>query len=311
VTVKAVNDYTSELITGADVYLDGSIVCKTGQDGACIIKNIIKGSHNFEVIYKQNNQDYSSSKIPKDVSSTSSLEIRVRSPIEVNLLVKDELTSTPVDNTEVFLNDKSFGTTSQDGTLRLKGIIPGTYDFSIVVPNYGKLPVKSLSITNQPITATVDMPRPNLKVTVVKEESYWPYCTALKTCLRCIVTATNIGKITASNPVAICAMYEISNGTTKPIGYTQVQLGPLAPDASNSQRSEDSVDYNYFSTTDKEIAVVVFDNDKYVPSLQTKLNLELGGNLAGKVMEGLASFCSSNPDVCIKAVGVVASGLGG
>jgi len=306
ISVKAVNEYTKESIVGAEMYLDGSDIGLTNEQGEKAIPNLHTGTHKIEARYKGIISD-----LTVNIPSSNSFTITMKAPITVSFSLKDKLTSEAVDNVEIFLDGKSFGTTSQDGGKELNDIIPDSYDLSIAVPGYGKIDVGTLDVGTAQVAATVDMPRPDLAVTVTKTEKIWPYCDALTTCLGCKVTVTNIGKAIASNPVGVCAMYEIANNAVKPIGYTQVKFDPLAPGASASKESEDVVKYNYFSATDKQIAVVVFDNDKYVPSTQTKLNLQLSGNIVGKVMEGIASFCASNPTICIKAVGVVAQGLGG
>ncbi len=145
------------------------------------------------------------------------------------------------------------------------------------------------------------MPRPNLIVTATITKN--DICSIDHICAGCQIQITNTGNTIANNPVAVCQIYAISNNTITLVGSTQVAFGPVAPTQSFTKTTDQSVTYGRFSSTNKEVAVVVFDNDKYAPSLQTELNLEVPGSFIGKITDGLVSYCSSNPDTCAKAIG--------
>ena len=312
VSVKAINDYTNEPITGADVYLDGSIAGKTGQDGTCIIKNVLKGSHNLEIIY---NNEYSSSKMQKDFTySVNNVDVRIKAPVDVMLTVKDTETNNLVKATKISLedrNDKTMvtQTTTDQGTVLIKDIMPGEYRLSVHIPieqgqevvepsQYGKIGFE------KQITIVVDMPNPNLFISVDTSQNW------IHTEFYCDITITNNGNFVSKVPMAVCLLYEKDkiNNTKQPslVNSGTALFRDIAGNG-GSEKERATISKSPNPLTEQSVVVVVYDSNSYGPDKRQEISMQTSENFGARVISDAYSYCTGQPDKCLKIGATVAT----
>lgn len=303
ISVKTVNEYTNEPIADADVYLDGSIACKTGQDGACIIKNTLKGSHNLEATYKG-----ISSKISIDVSPTINFNVKIKAPVDVMLTVKDTETNNFVKATKISLEDRNgksivTDTTTQEGTVLVKDIIPAEYRLSVYIPDEQGLTTswpsqyKSIGFEKQ-ATIEVDMPNPDLKVSVTTHQNFW------HTEFYCDITVTNNGNYVSKVPMAICALYEKDNiNISKPVsfvGSSTALFRDIAANGGSEMVETPKINKAWNPVTSQDVVVIIYDSNPYGPDRTQDVAMQTSQNFGARVVSDTYAYCSSNQEKCIK-----------
>jgi len=300
ISVKAINEYTNEPIEGAIVYLDGSDVGVTGQYGTKTIQDVLKGSHNLEVVYKGK-----SSKIPIDVSSVSNFEIKIKAPIDVMITLKDQNTNYAVNAVRVYLDGKEYGNTLNDGSLELKDVMPGNYKFSIDITNYGMLDVGYRNIESSTTEIKVNMPHPDFSpnsLSCIDDYDTWK----LSEYGICTVSLKNMGDIASDSTSVVLLVYLIENNTisSKPIASRLLDFGNMATDGYPITKNTDRM-YEFKWGKQEDAVAIIFDKWKYTPENKKEIQgVSIPDSITNEWIIEAKQFCSDDPERCAKVAGI-------
>src|SRR3990172_12426087 len=266
ISIKVVNEYTNEPIEGAVIYLDGSDVGVTNQDGTKIIKNVLKGSHNIEAIYKS-----ISSKTAIEVFSASNFNVKIKAHISVKLTIRDLESSNAVKNVRVYLDGSYKDTTLSTGEVVIKDVLPGTYTLSLDEVT-GRPSARITIGTESSLNIEMDMPNPDLKLSSGRFETSLWFTGERGQCKD--VKAINTGDVQSEFTVAVCLVYQIKDNKTYFLGADSHSFGSVA--ARGESPSWNSKIFEETKTLYEEDAVIVFyDTNDYIPTTDWSLRLNI------------------------------------
>lgn len=290
ITISVVDELTGDPVKDAVVYLDGSYKGETAMNGSLEISEVKDGSHEIEARYKGSSE----SKSVTVTQTTTSFNLSIPVPRTVVLKVKDEGTDLPVNDARVYLGGKEVGWTTQDGTLTVEDILPGSYRVTINVSGYGTLDAGYIDIGIQPqVEATVDMPNPSFVVTA-KVDTWWFFDEKGKV----TVTLTNMGELPSEGTIAVVFVYEMD--TYQKIAERTIPFGQIPPyPQSGSSISEDTGEMSEFVWgPTEEAAVIVVDKSKYVPQdEQGMTRISNSVSVVGQALRDAIEWVRDNPEI--------------
>lgn len=304
ITVNVINEYTNGPIEGAAVYLNDESRGVTDQSGKIIIKNVLKGSYYLRAchpVYRD-----ICAKILKEVPSSDYIVV-IKAPVDVMLTVKDTQTQKVVDYVKVGLEDRSgktitTDTTTQQGTVLAKDIIPSEYRIGIYLIEQGQEIVvrseyKNIGSENQ-ATIDVNMPNPDLSIIDTKKDKVY-FCPAPCSRLDVKVTVMNSGDYGAENVFAIVSLYNVDE-KGDPIG-TPYSQDSIKFDYIGKGKSETGYVKQIDRTIwkDQKLVVVLFDTSKYsLPKDKTNI-VSSDRNRGMEIIDETLEYCQHNFSNCV------------
>lgn len=299
ITVKVVDVQTNQPISGAVIYLDGSDVGISGTDGTKVIKDVLKGSRRLEARYKEQ-----IASISVNVYPDTFFEIKLEAPKNVLLTIKDEESNNFVDNVDVSLNGKLYGTTKSDGTLLVEDILPDSYLVTLGIPEFGNLDVGYENIGMESSkTILANMPKPKL-TTSGKFETKYKYG-IFDEIGKCYVEAFNGGEMNTKWTIAVCHVFEVEEGKTPNyLGSDIIRLGSIAKGESKKDESEE---FDTRVMVDEDIVIVFYDSYEYIPETSSQdwaMRLNIPSSFVEEWMSDAKNWCAQEKEECAKVAGI-------
>lgn len=296
IKIKVKDELTGDTIENAKIKLDGLYKGETSSNGILELKDVGEGSHNLEIEYNGVSKD----KTVEVTLTKRSFEIEIKAPRTVILEVKDEETGKLVNNVRVSLDGIEKGYTTQDGTLKIENILPGSYRTSIAIPGYGTIDAGYIDVNIQPrVKVMIDMPNPVFSVgATIKEELQLPSFDEKGIAT---VELYNGGDVSSEDTLAIVSVYTIEDGKISLLDQCLIRFGGISKGEMKSKESRE-LDTSYWK--DDDITVVVFDRNKYIPEQDFAVKLNLPGSTVDNLIEDAASYCSQSKEECAKVAGV-------
>jgi len=178
----------------------------------------------------------------------------------ITLIITDTETSKFVDNVPVFVDGKDFGTTMQNGELKIENIEYGKHIISIV-PYYDQYTVEQNVTISGDVTLPISIDIPNA-VFEAEVEVKLDYI-VFRELGRVRITLKNTGQVVSQNTIALVFVYLDDNLDT-PVSNRTVDFGDIEADAQPITKEIVGIDSFVWPTVER-VVVVIVDAWKYIP----------------------------------------------
>jgi len=180
ISISVYDEITNAPLEGVNIFLDGSPKGKTDSTGKINVSTLEEGDYVLEA----KAENASNSKTIQVSLQNKDFQIKLKVPKAITLTIIDQKTQFPVNGFYVELRNESTGETikslfpsGDDGKVKLKNILPGTYRLEVDVPTdlykteYKPIQQINVSGTETNLKIEVEMPHPkfigSLALTVV------------------------------------------------------------------------------------------------------------------------------------------------
>jgi len=296
IKIIVLDEFTNNPVREAKVSLDGGSETLTSSDGSITFSSVEFGEHRVRVEYKEQVKDETIT-----VSLTENqFTITIPAPKTIDVKILDTETGNPVKNQEIYMDGKKIGSTTQNGDIMIRDVMPGTYVLSLDKVKTSPNTKLTVYATGDSYTVSVDMPNPLFTVAGKLESSMIPGNTNKAT-----VEIANTGKISSEGTIAVVLEYQ--EEPFKLIDKDIISFGEIPATGIPVEKESRALSNPWLVYED--VVIVVFDKNEYIPERDWSVQLSVPKDAISSWVSQSMNYCNQNAKDCAEIAGIFAGTL--